>query len=88
MRFPIAHFENKRNFFVAFNGGRLIITDNEYIIKWLFVKIIKFPKEKTEITPISDYLIGPKIYFRCGKRFWELQFTQQIAEKLFKFLKL
>ena len=38
MTFPIAHFENKRNFFAAFNGGKLCVTDDEYIIKWLFVK--------------------------------------------------
>ena len=87
MTFPIAHFENKRIFFAAFNGGNLCITDDEYIIKWLFVKI-RFPKDKTEIVLLPDGLIWKCYYFKSGKRVWEVQFSSKVAEEFSKFIKL
>ncbi len=86
MTFPIAHFENKRIFFVAFNGGKLYITDDEYIIKWLFVKI-RFPKDKTEIVLLPDSLLWKGYYFKSGKRIWEIKFLPKISEEFSKLIK-
>ena len=86
MIFPIVHFENKRNFFAAFNGGKLFVTDDEYIIRWLFFKVVRFPKKETEIVPVSDGLILQSFYFKSGKKIWELQFNQKSAKEISKFL--
>lgn len=87
MKFPIFRFENKRNFlvslFAAFNGGKLLVTDSEYILKWLFFNVARFPKEETEIVPAPEGLLFQGLYFKCGKRIWELQFRPQIAEQLY-----
>ena len=86
LTFPIAHFENKRNFFAAFNGGKLCVTDDEYIIKWLFVKI-RFPRDKTQIVFYSDFFLWKCYYFKSGKRKWEVQFSSKVAEEFSKFIK-
>ena len=66
MTFRVSHFENKRNFFAAFNGGKLYVTDDEYIIKWLFVKI-RFPRDKTQIVFYSDFFFGNVIISRAER---------------------
>ena len=86
MTFPIDHFENKRNFFAAFNGGKLCVTDDEYILKWLFVKI-RFPKDKTEIVLLYNWLIWECYCFKVGKKIWEIWFLPKIAEEFSKFIK-
>ena len=85
MTFPIAHFENKRCFWMAFNGGKLCVTDNEYIIKWLFFKI-RFPKNKTKITPTPDGLIWKGFCFSIENKIWEIQFLSNVAEEFSKFI--
>ena len=84
MKFPIVHFENKRNFFAAFNGGRLLVTDSEYIMKWLFFNVVRFSKAETQIVPVPDGLLFQGLYFKCGKKIWELCFWPKTAEKVYR----
>lgn len=84
MTFPIAHFE--KNFFIAFNGGKLLITDNEYIIKGLFVGSIRFPKGETIIIPAPDDFILRGFYFVHGKKRWKALFLPSTYEKVSCFL--
>ena len=86
MTFRVSHFENKRFLLAAFNGGKLYVTDDEYIIKWLFVKI-RFPRDKTQIVFSSDFFLWKCYYFKSGKRVWEVQFSSKVAEEFSKFIK-
>lgn len=84
MKYNIVYFRNKRNFFSGYSGGKLLVTDSEYIIKWNFFKVIRFPKAETQIVPAPDGLISKVFYFRCGKKIWELWFWPKTAEELYR----
>ena len=84
MTFPVAHFENKRNFFAAFNGGKLIVADREYILKWCFFKVVRFPREETQIIPAPEGVLFRGFYFKCDKKVWEVWLYPKTGEKLYK----
>ena len=81
MKFRITHYSKQGSWFS--NGGTLIITDNECIIKYLFWKVAKFDISKTLISRISDAIFAKGIKLDDGSKSIELYFFPKTAEKIY-----
>lgn len=66
----------KKNAFMPTNGGTLIITDNEYIIKYLFLTVARYDVNKTVASKIS--FISKGINLNDGKK--KLTFTFSLRQ--------
>ena len=51
-KFKIAHYQKSGSMWFT-NGGKLIITENEYIVKYLFQTVARFEIDKTLASRIS-----------------------------------
>ncbi len=67
---------HKGNALMPTNGGTLIITENEYIVKYLFVTVARYEINKTVISKISSF-ISKGINLNDGERKSTFIFSQK-----------
>lgn len=60
MKFKVISYR-KNNALMPTNGGTLIITESEYIIKYLFITVARYKINKTLATKISYISKGIKL---------------------------
>ena len=77
---------HKANALVGTNGGTLIITDTEYIIKYLFITVAKYKIDKTLATKIS--FISNGVRLDDGEKSIDLYFFKKTADRVYKQLNL
>lgn len=77
---------HKGNALVGTNGGTLIITDTEYIIKYLFITVAKYKIDKTLATKIS--FISNGVRLDDGEKSIDLYFFSKTADRVYKQLNL
>ncbi len=68
------------------SGGKLIITENEYIIKYFFKTVARFEIDKTIVTRIPRDVLYKGIYLWDGVKGIELYFFSKTVNKLYKIL--
>ena len=83
-KFKIAHYQKSGSMWVT-NGGKLIVTENEYIVKYLFQTVARFEIDKTVASRCSDVvLLSRGIRLSDGVKEIDLYFFNKTAEKLYK----
>ena len=83
MKYTIAHYQKSNSMWMT-NGGKLIVTDNEYIVKYLFQTVVRFKAPKTLISPISNTMLYSGFRFDDGEKSIDLYFFPKTATKLRK----
>ena len=68
------------------NGGTLIITENEYIIKYLFFTVARYEINKTHTSKIS--FVSKGINLNDGEKQINLYFFSKTADKVYQLLNL
>ena len=84
-KYRIAHYYKS---FWYTNGGKLIITDEEYIVKYLFHTVARFQKDKTLAERIPDMMLSKGILLTDGNQSIRLYFFPKEAEQIYKLLKI
>ena len=77
---------HKSNALMPTNGGTLIITESEYIIKYFFIIVAKYEIEKTIVSKIS--FISKGINLNDGEKEINLYFFSKTAKKVYELLDL
>ena len=70
------------------NGGTLIVTDEEYIVKYLFHTVARFRKDKTLAEQIPDMMFSKGLLLTDGNQSIRLYFFPKEAERIYKMLKI
>ena len=73
---------HKSNALMPTNGGTLIITDTEYIIKYLFITVAKYKIDDT----IS--FVSKGLNLNDGEKQIDLYFFSKTADKIYQLLNL
>lgn len=84
-KYRIAHYYKS---FWYTNGGKLIITDEEYIVKYLFHTVARFQKDKTLAERIPDMVLSKGLLLTDGNQSIRLYFFPKEAERIYKMLKI
>ena len=84
-KYRIAHYYKS---FWYTNGGKLIITDEEYIVKYLFHTVARFQKDKTLAERIPNMALSKGLLLTDGKQSIRLYFFPKEAEQIYKLLKI
>lgn len=84
-KYRIAHYYKS---FWYTNGGKLIITDEEYIVKYLFHTVARFQKDKTLAEHIPNMMFSKGLLLTDGKQSIRLYFFPTEAEQIYKLLKI
>ena len=82
-KYRIAHYYKS---FWYTNGGTLIVTDEEYVVKYLFHTVVRFQKDKTLAERISDMALSEGLLLTDGKQSIRLYFFPKEAERLYETL--
>ena len=82
-KFRIAHYQKSLWYT---NGGKLIVTDEEYIVKYLFHTVARFQKDKTLAERIPDMMLSKGLLLTDGKQSIRLYFFPKEAERLYETL--
>ena len=82
-KYRIAHYYKS---FWYTNGGTLIVTDEEYVVKYLFHTVARFQKDKTLAERISDMALSKGLLLTDGKQSIRLYFFPKEAERLYETL--
>ena len=77
---------HKSNALMPTNGGTLIITENEYIIKYLFFTVARYEINKTLASKIS--FVSKGINLNDGEKQIDLYFFSKTADKVYQLLNL
>ena len=70
------------------NGGTLIVTDEEYIVKYLFHTVARFQKKETLAEHIPDMMFSKGVLLTDGNQSIRLYFFPKEAERIYKLLKI
>lgn len=65
------------------NGGRLIITENEFIVKYLFQTVVRFDIDKTIVSRIPANFINVGMRLNDGVKEIDLYFSKKTANRLY-----
>ena len=84
-KYRIAHYYKS---FWYTNGGTLIVTDEEYVVKYLFHTVVRFRKDKTLAERIPDMVLSKGLLLTDGKQSIRLYFFPKEAEQIYKLLKI
>lgn len=68
------------------NGGKLIVTEKEYVVKYLFLTVARFEIDKTLASRIPTHLLSKGICLDDGKKDIDLYFSGRTADKLYQML--
>ena len=83
-KFKIAHYQKSGSMWFT-NGGKLIVTENEYIVKYLFQTVARFEIDKTVASRCSDVVpLSQGIRLTDGIKEIDLYFFNKTAENLYK----
>ena len=83
-KFKIVHY-HKSGSMLPTNGGKFIVTENEYIVKYLFQTVARFEIDKTLASRCSDVVpLSQGICLSDGVKEIDLYFFNKTAEKLYK----
>ena len=83
-KFKIVHYKKSSSMWFT-NGGKLIVTKNEYIVKYLFQTVAIFEIDKTVASRCSDIVpLSRGIRLSDGVNEIDLYFFNKTAEKLYK----
>ena len=85
--YKIAHYQKSGSMWFT-NGGKLIITEREYIVKYLFQTVAKFAIDKTVASRLSANPINVGISLTDGINSIDLYFFKKTAEKLYDRFKI
>ena len=77
---------HKGNALMPTNGGTLIITASEYIIKYLFFTVARYEINKTVASKIS--FVSKGINLNDGEKEINLYFFSKTADKVYQLLNL
>ena len=77
---------HKDNALTSTNGGTLIITENEYIIKHLFFTVARYEINKTLASKIS--FVSKGLNLNDGEKQIDLYFFSKTADKVYQLLNL
>ena len=77
---------HKSNELMPTNGGTLIITDTEYIIKYLFITVAKYKIDDTIASKIS--FVSKGLNLNDGEKQIDLYFFSKTAQKVYELLNL
>lgn len=77
---------HKSNALMPTNGGTLIITETEYIVKYLFITVAKYKIDNTTVSKIS--FVSKGINLNDGQKQIDLYFFSKTAEKVYQALNL
>ena len=77
---------HKSNALTSTNGGTLIITDTEYIIKYLFITVAKYKIDDTIASKIS--FVSKGLNLNDGEKQIDLYFFPKTAQKVYELLNL
>ena len=84
-KFKIVYYQKSGSMWFT-NGGKFIITENEYIVKYLFQTVVRFEIDKTIASCISANPINKGIRLADGVKEIDLYFFKKTADKLCKIL--
>ena len=84
-KYRIAHYYKS---FWYTNGGTLIVTDEEYVVKYLFHTVVRFQKDKTLAERIPDMMFSKGLLLTDGNQSMRLYFLPKEAERIYKLLKI
>lgn len=82
-KFRIAHYQKS---FWYTNGGTLIVTDEEYIVKYLFHTVARFQKDKVLAERIPDMVLSKGLLLTDGKQSIRLYFFPKEAKRVYETL--
>ena len=85
--YKITHYQKSGSMWFT-NGGKLIITEREYIVKYLFQTVAKFEIDKTVASRLSANPINAGISLSDGVKSINLYFFKKTADKLYEKLKI
>ena len=85
--YKITHYQKSGSMWFT-NGGKLIITEREYIVKYLFQTVAKFEIDKTVASRLSANPINVGISLTDGINSIDLYFFKKTAEKLYDRFKI
>ncbi|MBQ7335822.1 MAG: hypothetical protein IJW92_05070 [Clostridia bacterium] len=84
-KFNIAHYQKSGSMWFV-NGSKLIVTENEYIVKYLFHTVARFEIDKTIASRIPANPINCGICLDDGEKSIDLYFFKKTTDKLYKML--
>ena len=84
-KFKIVHYQKSGSMWFT-NGGKLIITENEYIVKYLFQTVARFDIDKTIALRITANPINKGVRLTDGDKEIDLYFFKKTLEKIYKML--
>lgn len=84
-KYKIAHYKKSNSMWFT-NGGTLIITEDEYRIKYLFQTVLLFERDKTIANRISDNMIYKGLSLMDENNGIELYFFSGTAKKIYTLL--
>ena len=80
--FKIAHYKKGGSMWFV-NGGKLIITENKFTVKYLFRTVLSFDVDKTTVSRLSaDIYKG--IRLSDGVKEIDIYFFKKAADKLYE----
>ena len=83
-KFKIAHYQKSGSMWFT-NGGKLIVAENEYIVKYLFQTVARFEIDKTVASRCSDVVpLSRGFRLSDGVKEIDLYFFNEIAENYIK----
>ena len=85
-KYSLAYYQEKDSYWFV-NGGRLFITDKEYIVKYTFKTVVRFDIDKTVKSALPPNPIYKGIRLTCyGDSIdsIDLYFFKKTADKLYK----
>ena len=85
-KYPIAHYKRSASDWLI-NGGRLIITENECIVKNFFKEVVRFNLSSLRVKRIPDELFYKGLNFSDRYHNYNLYFYPKTANKLYSFFR-
>ncbi len=85
-KFKILYYQKPNSWYV--NGGKLIVTENQCIVKYLFLTIAKFQIDKTAASkiPSSASLFGQGIRLNDGVKGIDVYLTAKTTNVVYDLL--
>ncbi len=77
---------HKGNALMPTNGGTLIITETEYIVKYFFITIAKYKIDNTTASKIS--FVSKGVNLNDGEKEIDLYFFSKTADRIYQLLNL
>ena len=77
---------HKGNALMPTNGGTLVVTDTEYIVKYLFITVARYKIDNTIASEIS--FISKGINLNDGEKQIDLYFYSKTAQEVYELLNI